>query len=102
SQNALSPKFGLVYQVIPSKISLFANYMNGFRNLAPVVQPLPDIDGTFKPQQANQFESGVKMELFNRKLFLTASYYNIHVANITRPESVEREGTVYNITVQNG
>ncbi len=102
SQNALSPKFGLIYQVIPSRISLFANYMNGFRNLAPVVQPLPDIENTFKPQQANQFESGVKMELFNRKLFLTASYYNIHVTNITRPESIEREGTVYNITVQNG
>lgn len=102
SQNALSPKFGLVYQILPSQISLFTNYMNGFRNVAPVVQPLPVIDGSFRPQQANQFEGGVKLELFNRKLFFTASYYTILVNNITRPESIEREGTVYNITVQNG
>lgn len=102
SQNALSPKFGLVYQVVPNKISLFGNYMNGFRNVAPVVQPLPDVENTFRPQQANQLEGGVKMELFSKRLFFTATYYNIHVTNLTRPESIEREGVVYNITVQNG
>ncbi|HEX6426983.1 MAG TPA: TonB-dependent receptor [Niastella sp.] len=30
NQTALSPKFGLVYQVVKNQVSLFANYMNGF------------------------------------------------------------------------
>jgi iron complex outermembrane recepter protein len=29
SQTNLSPKLGLVYQVVPEKVSLFENYMNG-------------------------------------------------------------------------
>src|SRR5690606_14498153 len=33
NQTALSPKFGLVYQPILDKVSLFANYMNAFINV---------------------------------------------------------------------
>jgi len=35
SQTTFSPKFGIVYQPIMNKLSLFANYMNGFKNLTP-------------------------------------------------------------------
>ncbi len=101
-QTAVSPKFGIVYQLIPNQVSLFANYMNGFRNVAPVTQPLPDIPNTFKPQQANQWEGGVKLDAFNNRLSLTASYYDIAVKNVTRTESIVRGDTTYNITVQNG
>lgn len=101
-QTAVSPKFGLVYQLIRDRLSVFANYMNGFSNVAPVTQPLPDISGTFKPQRANQYEGGVKLELFSNKLNITASYYDIEVENMTRTEVLERDGTKYNITVQNG
>lgn len=101
-QTAVSPKFGLVYQVVKDEISVFANYMNGFRNVAPVSQPLADISGTFKPQQANQFEAGVKMDLFRNRLSLTASYYDIKVKNTIRTEVWVRENVNYNITVQNG
>jgi iron complex outermembrane receptor protein len=102
AQTAFSPKFGLVYQVVKNQVSLFANYMNGFANVAPVTQPLPEISGTFKPQQANQFEGGVKLELFNNALNFTASYYDIKVDNVTRPEVYKSNGVDYNITVQNG
>ncbi|MGK9116597.1 TonB-dependent siderophore receptor [Olivibacter jilunii] len=101
-QTAVSPKFGVVYQVIPNQISIFANYMNGFRNVAPVTQPLPDIPNTFKPQQANQWEGGVKLDVLDNRLSFTASYYDISVKNITRTESIIRDDTTYNITVQNG
>ncbi|WP_443937660.1 TonB-dependent siderophore receptor [Pedobacter sp. MW01-1-1] len=101
-QTAVSPKFGLTYQLFKDQVSLFANYMNGFRNVAPVVQPLADVSGTFKPQQANQIEGGVKADLFHNKLNLTASYYNIEVKNMTRGESINVNGTNYNITVQDG
>ncbi|MCZ4225293.1 TonB-dependent receptor [Pedobacter rhodius] len=101
-QTAISPKFGLVYEVIKDQVSIFGNYMNGFRNVATVTQPLSDISGVFKPQQANQIEGGIKADLFHNKLNLTASYYNIDVKNMTRSESIVRNGTTYNITVQDG
>ncbi|WP_210420768.1 TonB-dependent receptor [Chitinophaga sp. XS-30] len=103
SQTAVSPKFGLVYQVVKDKVSLFANYMNGFRNVAP--QVLPDvlgIDGNMKPQQANQFEGGVKLDLLNHKLNLTASYYDLAVNNMSLAMSTVIDGTNYNYSVQDG
>ncbi|TYP88190.1 iron complex outermembrane receptor protein [Sphingobacterium allocomposti] len=102
SQTAFSPRVGLVYEAVKNKISLFANYQNGFRNVAPVVQPLPDVSGDFKPQQAEQWEAGIKTSLLNNRLDLTASYYDITVSNMTRPESIEHDGQTYNITVQDG
>lgn len=95
-QTAVSPKFGLMYQLLPSQLSLFSNYMNGFRNVAALTQP----DGTvsnFKPQQANQWEAGVKMEILKGRLNVTLSYYNIFVSNITRPDP-DRAG----FTIQDG
>jgi len=103
TQVSLSPKFGLVYQVVKDKVSLFANYMNGFQNTAPVTQPLPEFQVTMKPQQANQWEGGVKASLLNGRLNLTASYYDIKVSNM--PLKVSRtgsDGQPYQVTVQDG
>lgn len=88
SQNALSPKLGIVYQVVKEKISFFANYMNGFKNVANSVQP----DGTisiFRPQHANQLEGGLKLEILDNKLDATLSYYNIAVTNSLRPQIID-------------
>ncbi|SEJ59700.1 iron complex outermembrane recepter protein [Dyadobacter sp. SG02] len=90
-QTALSPKFGVVYQVVKGKVSLFGNYMNGFSNVSG-----SDFFGnTFKPNQANQWEAGVKLDYS----FVTAtlSYYDISVTNVTRddPEHV-------NFSIQDG
>jgi iron complex outermembrane receptor protein len=85
SQWAFSPKFGLVYQPVLDKVSLFANYMNAFINVAP--QEVFDGQGTslgvksFKPEHANQSEIGVKTNLFANKLYATASFYDIEVSN---------------------
>lgn len=80
NQTALSPKFGLVYQVMKDKISVFGNYMNSFSNATG-----SDFDGnTFKPNQANQFEGGVKLDL--NKITATLSYYDIKVTNVTRDD----------------
>jgi iron complex outermembrane receptor protein len=81
TQNALSPKFGLVYQVVKDQVSLFANYQNGFTN-----ETGTDFAGkTFKPEQANQLEGGVKLSLFDGKLSSTLSYYRINVQDVVRP-----------------
>ena len=83
NQTALSPKFGIVYQPVLDQISLFANYMNGFTNVAPG----EDIDGTtrtprvFDPEHADQLEFGTKLNLFEEKLYATFSYYKIKVTD---------------------
>ncbi len=85
SQTALSPKFGLIYQPIDNKLSLFANYMNGFNNVAPITQGDGSIK-VFEPEKAIQWETGIKANLFGRRLVATLSYYDIHVSNVVRPD----------------
>ncbi len=101
-QTALSPKFGIVYQIIDDQLSLFGNYQNGFKNVAPVTQQLPEYTGILKPQQADQLEGGIKLDILEHKLGLTASYYNIEVSNMPLSISVDKDGKKYNITVQDG
>ncbi len=91
NQFALSPKFGLVYQVIPDKISVFGSYMNAFLNVSP--SSVYNADGvyertqSFKPEHANQFEFGVKTDIFADKLYATLSVYDIKVGNKVIPDS---------------
>ncbi len=104
SQTAISPKFGLVYQVVQDKVSVFGNYMNGFRNVT-AAQPNPalGLDIKYKPQQANQIEGGVKLDLLNHKLNFTASYYDITVTNMNRQVTGKgTDGVDYNYTIQDG
>lgn len=94
NQTAFSPKFGLVYQPILDKVSIFANYMNGFSNVAPITTPGNNIF-TFDPEQANQFEFGTKLNLLNDKLTAGISYYNVKVSNTVlqiSPEEYVQEG----------
>lgn len=80
NQTAFSPRFGAVYQVVKDKVSLFGNYMNGFNNVSGA-----DFYGnTFKPNQANQLEGGVKFDF--SKISATISYYDIKVTNVTRDD----------------
>lgn len=90
SQTALSPKFGLVYQVIEKQVSLFANYQNGFIN--PGAYTAYDnasgsiVSKIAKVQNAEQVEGGVKLDLFNGRLGGTFSYYNIQLSNVLRTD----------------
>ena len=94
-QNTLSPKLGLVYQVVKDRVSLFTNYMNGFANVAPVMQPNGAIS-VFKAQQANQWEIGIKTDAWQHRLTTTVSYYDIEVRNNLRVDPVSFQ------TVQDG
>ncbi|NML20707.1 TonB-dependent receptor [Pseudoflavitalea sp. G-6-1-2] len=84
-QTAFSPKFGLIYQAVPEKFSVFANYMNAFVNVEP--RTVKDADQknprvkSFRPEQANQFEFGFKSNLLSNKLQVTLSAYNITVSD---------------------
>ncbi|QDO92560.1 TonB-dependent receptor [Formosa sediminum] len=85
-QFAISPKFGLLYQPIEDRLSVFANWQNGFTNIAP--QLVGDPSSTegqtlknFEPEEANQIEFGVKTNFFNNRLNATVNYYSILVNN---------------------
>jgi iron complex outermembrane recepter protein len=93
-QVALSPKFGVVYQIIENKVSVFGNYMNGFQNVAP--RTVADLDGSnprikeFDPEQANQYEFGLKTSLYKDIISASLSYYDIRVKDriITDPNNI--------------
>lgn len=81
TQAAWSPKFGLVYEILPEQISVFGNYQNSFKSNGYYTS---DISGSVKlsdPEKANQFEGGFKSNLLNGRITTTVSYYNIKVDN---------------------
>lgn len=82
-QTAVSPKFGALYQILKDKLSVFASYTNAFQNNAPIRQPNA---ATFnpKPTSGNQYEFGVKTDIFENRLTATVSYFNIDIKNALR------------------
>jgi len=98
NQFAVSPKFGIVYQPVLEQVSVFANYMNAFVNVTP--RSVADADGSnprlkaFDPEHANQWEVGVKTNLFSDRLQLTASYYNIRVGNRVYPDPANQNNSL--------
>ncbi|MND92960.1 Ferrichrome-iron receptor precursor [compost metagenome] len=85
NQWALSPKFGIVYQIVKDRVSIFANYMNAFYNVAPSITYDDNNVKTgvqsFKPERANQWEFGAKANLIKDRLWTTLALYDITVAN---------------------
>ncbi|RUT69528.1 TonB-dependent siderophore receptor [Flavobacterium cupreum] len=99
SQNAFSPKFGAVFQIIKDQLSVFGNYQNSFTNKGFLNA---NVGGTlvmkqFDPEKANQFEGGIKVNAFQNKVSATVSYYNIKVKDI-----VTSDPTLPNASIQNG
>ncbi|MBB6369984.1 TonB-dependent receptor [Chryseobacterium shigense] len=102
NQNAWSPKIGVLYQIYKNRLSAYANYMNGFSNTPPSIQPLSDYSGDFKPQRSNQWEVGLKGNLWRNRVNFTVGYYDILVDNMLRATEVIRDGKSYNVTIQDG
>lgn len=84
-QTTLSPKFGVVVQPLKDRVSLFANYMNGFSNVAPRTQNDGSIKN-FSPERANQWEAGVKTNAMGGRISATLSLYTIQVSNVVRQD----------------
>lgn len=99
SQNAFSPKFGIVYQLIKDQLSVFGNYQNSFKNYGYLNANVNGVATLkqFDPEQANQFEAGIKLNAFQNKLSANLSYYNIKVDDLIRTD-----GTLLNTNIQDG
>ncbi|RKD16186.1 TonB-dependent receptor [Pelobium manganitolerans] len=100
-QVSLSPKFGVVYQPILNKLSLFGNFMDGFSNVAPGEVKTNGVASSksLKPEHARQFEFGTKMSFLTDKFTATLSYYDIKVNNRAQLIEVDPDNSYY---VQNG
>ena len=81
NQSALSPKLGLVYEVIPEKFSVFGNYQNSFKSNGYYISDASETLVLSDPETANQFEAGLKTNLLQGRLNATVSYYDIDVRN---------------------
>lgn len=101
-QSAWSPKVGIVYQFIEDKASVFANYLDGFKNKGPGIG---DADGnmkSFKPEHAFQWEGGFKLEFFDHRLNSTISLYHIKVKDRIRSVQAPKGSAVDRYSIQDG
>lgn len=84
-QTSYSPKIGLSYQIIPDILSVYGNYNNGYRN----VNATDSLDNILSPEYANQWEGGVKFDVFHNRLTGTVSVYDIKVKDIAKQKRGE-------------
>ena len=66
-------------------VAFYANYANSYARPSILAQA-PSANGPHRPEKGRQFESGVKVELFERRLFLTAAAYQIDKTDVLRPD----------------
>jgi iron complex outermembrane receptor protein len=88
NQGAWTPKFGVVYELLPDELSLFGNYMGGTRNVNNFLAADGNSGKMQKavPERARQWEGGVKSDLFAHKLSLMISYFDITVDDKLRTD----------------
>lgn len=87
NQGAWTPKFGLVYEILPDQLSVFGNYLGGNKNINSFLKDDGTGNGAMQkadPEKATQWEVGVKSSLFQNRLTLMASYFDIKVDNKLR------------------
>jgi iron complex outermembrane receptor protein len=90
---AFSPRLGVVYKPTGST-SFFVSYTNSF-----VVNTGQDVEGNaVKPSLIDQYEAGVKNELFNGLLSANVTVYRIKNNNLAQTAPFLKDGTPNNNT----
>lgn len=76
-----SPRVGILYEVL-DELSIYGNWTTSFgANNSPAAN-----GQTFDPQIGEQFEVGIKTQLFDQRLFATLAYYHLEKDNILVPD----------------
>ena len=79
SQTAFTPRVGIVYQPTP-ELALYASYSRSFE---PNLLTATTLEGEFlDPEEGEQFEVGLKTELFDGQLAATLSFFDISRTNV--------------------
>ncbi|WP_127124722.1 TonB-dependent receptor [Pseudoflavitalea rhizosphaerae] len=91
TNKAFSPRVGIVYKPIPTT-AVFASYSNSF-----TINSGSDLDGNpVKPSIVDQFELGIKNDLFNNKLSINVTAYRIINHNLAQMAPFLKDGTANN------
>jgi iron complex outermembrane recepter protein len=90
-----TPRLGLVYQPI-EPVSLYTSWSRSFQ---PQLQLTYD-NQPFKPETGEQYEAGLRIEAFNKRLTSTVAVYQITKQNVSTPDI--RPGVPSGFSVQLG
>ncbi|HEY0897163.1 MAG TPA: TonB-dependent receptor [Sphingobacteriaceae bacterium] len=91
SDDAFSPKIGVVYQPVKST-AIFASYSNNFT----VNSGIDVYDQALAPSIIDQFEAGIKNDLLNGRLSANFTVYRIINNNLAQQAQFLRDGVTVN------
>lgn len=84
SDTVFTGRFGAVVKPLDN-FAIYANFANSYTRPSILAQT-PTANGPFQPEKGRQFEAGVKLELLERKLFITSSVYQINKTDVLRAD----------------
>ncbi|AMR26913.1 TonB-dependent receptor [Hymenobacter psoromatis] len=94
ADRAWSPKGAVIFQPLPA-LSFYTSYANNFLTNAGLLdtnlEPL-------RPSYVNQYEAGVKTELFGSRLFANAAVYRYRNSNLAQTTFTLADGTATTLT----
>lgn len=91
SDQAFSPKFGMVYQPVKNT-AIFGSYSNNFT----INSGIDVFDQTLSPSIVDQFEAGVKNDFFNGKITANFTIYKIINNNLAQQAQFLKDGITVN------
>lgn len=79
--SAVNPRFGLLWRPIP-ELSFYGSYVQNFGLPNGVLWQAGSVPQSLKPETAEQWEGGVKTELFDQRLTASFAYFNLTKQNV--------------------
>ena len=79
SPTAFSPRAGIVYEILPRQVSAYFSYSESFQSNPGYLNAA---GSQIEPEAGEQYEIGVKADLFNGKLSSTVALYQIDRSNV--------------------
>lgn len=80
----VTPRFGLLWRPV-REVSLYASYVENFGAAGGLTGP-SGAQQILPPETAEQWEVGVKTELFDQRLTATIAYYNLIKQHVATPD----------------
>ena len=89
-ESKFTPRIGATYEVVDGT-TFYGSYAESFSSVAP--QPGRGLDDP-KPLEGNQIEFGLRQSLFNDRLGVTVSYFDLNRKNVLQFELIDPSGNI--------
>ncbi len=89
-ESRFTPRVGLTYEIIDGT-TVYGSYAESFSSVAP--QPGRGLDEP-EPLLGDQIEFGVKQSLFDERLGITVSYFDLNRKNVLQFEIIDPNGSI--------